>query len=938
MMSLVSFLSRIACARRPAKSHSQQPLWKWVKSALWLEPLENRSLPSTAVFTTTFSGFTTYTDQPLAPSIPQFDTMGGQRILESVEIISNIELDSSVSGTVTNHSRTAATEEATVTNASISVTGIGFTSPLMATQAALLDTGPLNCPGRTTTTIGPFSASLPNSSDVTLTGGALAPFIGTGTVSYTTSSSADSTDHVTGGSNLAKNTTVSTNGTATVEIIYTFVNNPALVTTAGQAITLGTTAPTLSDSATLSGAANPSGTITFTLTGPGGFSFTHTDTIHGNGTYTAGPTLPTSGLVAGTYTWSAHYSGDANNNSANDQGGTAEQTIVSSARTTLVTTAESAITLGTTAPTLSDSAVLSGGFFETGTITFVLTGPGGFSCTHTDTLDGSGTYTASDTRPASGLVAGTYTWSAHYSGNANNNIANDQGGTDEQTIVSPAQPSLVTTAQSALTPGMTAPTLSDSAMLSGGFFETGTITFTLTGPGGFSYTQTDTVHGNGTYTAADTVPTTGLVAGTYKWSAHYSGDTTNNSANDQGGTAEQTVVNIESDVGGPRLTIDKIGGETVHSGDTVDFTIVVSNQGATTAQNVLLSDPLPDATHLTWTTDAGTITNGVLTDNIGSLSSGGSVTIHVSAVTPAGYSGTLSNTATATSTNNTPQTISASATDIVVTPSLSSISGLVFVDSDKDGNFVPGDIELPGVTITLTGVTSGGTSVVASVVTDVNGDYAFAGLQPGTYNLVETQPENFIPGANFSGDLGGTPGLDVISSITVQASQAGVNYRFTQLALTPGAISKQQLLSSSTIEQLTGPAGTGVTTVTNPVGPGAGLAGPHSDTHRDRRAFAPNYNSGVNVAAIHANGDGPADIVISGATASAEVRVQSGFNTALLTDLLAEDHIEVGTSPQIITAGGSTALVQVLNPSTHSVLDSFFAAPSQVTGVYVGGT
>src|SRR5205814_6964692 len=109
----------------------------------------------------------------------------------------------------------------------------------------------------------------------------------------------------------------------------------------------------------------------------------------------------------------------------------------------------------------------------------------------------------------------TYTWSATYNGDGNNLTAQDQGGTAEQTIVSPASPSIVTTASSAVTLGTTAPTLSDSAVLSGGFFETGTITFTLTGPGGFSYTQTDTVNGNGTYTAGDTLGTTGLVAGTY---------------------------------------------------------------------------------------------------------------------------------------------------------------------------------------------------------------------------------------------------------------------------------------------------------------------------------------------------------------------------------------------------------------------------------------
>jgi uncharacterized repeat protein (TIGR01451 family) len=750
-----------------------------VKSALRLERLENRSLPSTAVFATTFSGFTTFTDRPLAASIPQFDTMGGTRTLESVEIISNVELDASASGTVTNYSSTAATEEAMVTNASISLTGTGFTSPLTTTQGTLLDTGPLNCPGNITTTIGPFSASLATSSDVTLTGAVLAPFIGTGDLSYTTSASAESADQVSGASNFVKNTTTSASGTATVEIIYNFVTHSSLVTTASSALTLGTVAPTLTDSATLSGVNKPGGTITFTLTGPGGFSVTHSDTVSGTGAYTAGVTLPTTGQVAGTYTWSAHYSGDANNASANDQGGTAEATVVNKAHPGLV---------------------------ETPSVT-------------------SGT-----------------------------------GGV----------------------------TLGDSAVLSGGYFGTGTVTFTLTGPGGFSYTQTDTAHGNGAYTAADT-PAAGVPAGTYTWSVVYSGDGNNFTAHDQG------PVVVQSDVGSPRLTIDKIG-ETVTSGDTVHFTIVVSNLGPITAQGVVLTDPLPEATHLAWTTDQGTITGGVLTDNIGSLSSGATLTIHMSALTPAGYVATLNNTATVTSTNNTPSSLNASATDIVLPLGLSSISGSVFLDPSQHGDFVPPDIGLAGVKITLTGVTSSGTSVTTSVVTDINGNFTFTGLQPGTYNLVETQPVNFMPGANFAGNLGGTPDVDVIRSITVSASETGVNYRFTQLGMAPQAISKQQLLASSTgIQQLTAPVGTGNSART----------------------------------AEHVAAD-PEPQTSDTGTGGGSTTTDNGPGIgALLADFLADHHTE---------AGSITSQAQVPDASTHTDLDSFFATPSQGTGVYVGGT
>src|SRR5207248_7588669 len=133
---------------------------------------------------------------------------------------------------------------------------------------------------------------------------------------------------------------------------------------------------TLIDAAVLSGGANPTGTITFVLTGPGGFSYTQTDVANGDGTYTAGDRLPTSGSVAGTYTWSAHYSGDGNNASANDQGGAAEHTIVNPAQPAIATiTNRSRGTVGARSEE-RHVAVECGGCFETGTLNFTLKGPG----------------------------------------------------------------------------------------------------------------------------------------------------------------------------------------------------------------------------------------------------------------------------------------------------------------------------------------------------------------------------------------------------------------------------------------------------------------------------------------------------------------------------------------------------------------------------------
>ena len=80
-------------------------------------------------------------------------------------------------------------------------------------------------------------------------------------------------------------------------------------------------------------------------------------------------------------------------------------------------------------------------------------------------------------------MTGTYQWDASYSGDTNNLPASDDGATDEQVPVSPASPAIATTpSPTSVTLGTTPVTLSDSAVLSGGYFPTGTITFILAAP------------------------------------------------------------------------------------------------------------------------------------------------------------------------------------------------------------------------------------------------------------------------------------------------------------------------------------------------------------------------------------------------------------------------------------------------------------------------
>src|SRR5262249_59239456 len=74
------------------------------------------------------------------------------------------------------------------------------------------------------------------------------------------------------------------------------------------------------------------------------------------------------------------------------------------------------------------------------------------------------------------------------------------------------------------------PTLKDSAVLSGGYHPTGSITFTLVYNNATVDTETVPVNGNGTYTTPTgfTLPTSGTATGTYQWNASYTSDGNNN--------------------------------------------------------------------------------------------------------------------------------------------------------------------------------------------------------------------------------------------------------------------------------------------------------------------------------------------------------------------------------------------------------------------------
>ena len=305
----------------------------------------------------------------------------------------------------------------------------------------------------------------------------------------------------------------------------------------------------------LSGASNPTGTITFTLAAPGG-SVVDTEIVpvNGNGTYSTpvgfslGP-----GAAAGMYQWNASYSGDSNNADVTDDNDPGEKVVVSPASPTLTTTPSPASpTLGPTPTTLNDSATLSGGSAPTGSITFTLVAPSGpVVDTETVTVNGNGTYSTPTgfTLPTTGTAAGTYQWNATYSGDGNNNAFSDTGSPSEQVVVSQASPTLTTTPNPTTATAGSGATLKDSAVLSGGAAPTGTITFLLVHAGSTVVdTETVAVSGNGTYTTPTGFTLSSVVpAGAYQWHATYAGDADNTAVSDGNNPNELVIA-------GPAIT------------------------------------------------------------------------------------------------------------------------------------------------------------------------------------------------------------------------------------------------------------------------------------------------------------------------------------------------------------------------------------------------
>ena len=296
--------------------------------------------------------------------------------------------------------------------------------------------------------------------------------------------------------------------------------------------------------------------------------------------------------------------------------------MVAQAVATIVTQATPVVTVGSP---ISDVATVTGAAapapLPTGTVTFTLFGPDDPTCA-------SPAIFTSAARPLTGpppappavqatsdpftpTAVGTYTWVAVYSGDANYpSVTSPCGAPNEASVVNPGGVSIVTAASGPVTLG--AP-IRDSATVTGDVAPapapTGTVTFTLFGPGNPSCTGAPIFTSANRPLAGGPPPTalsedfTPTAAGTYQWVAVYSGDANYPAATSPcGAPGEASVVTPL-----PVIQVDKTATPPSRTAPGGDFTfnVVVTN----TSNEVLTITSLTDDVYGDITTRANSTCN-----------------------------------------------------------------------------------------------------------------------------------------------------------------------------------------------------------------------------------------------------------------------------------------------------------------------------------------
>lgn len=271
----------------------------------------------------------------------------------------------------------------------------------------------------------------------------------------------------------------------------------------------------------------------------------------------------------------------------------------------------------------------------------------------------------------------------------------------------------------------------------------------------------------------------------------------------------------------PILSVDKNvtdanGGE-VESGDFLDYVIRVENRGGAAANPLTVTD-LIDTSVMQFVAGTLYVNGSLVTDNAQgddagdyNLTAANTVTVETPAVSPLNPGATLEvrfrtevnagltqgtsilNTAVA-NTPGSPGPVDDDANiDIGGANGVANLSGSVWIDEDHDDVFDNGEPPADGWTVT---VRRNGVNV-ATTTTDVNGNYQFLGLTPGTgYEVLfslsgstaplgRTNPTRGTPGNLIITDIDLAPGDNVVDE-NLPIDPSGVVYDSVSRQPVPG--------------------------------------------------------------------------------------------------------------------------------------------------------
>jgi len=307
--------------------------------------------------------------------------------------------------------------------------------------------------------------------------------------------------------------------------------------------------------------------------------------VHGEGDY--GTEYTPSG--AGTYHWSAHYSGDLVNPPA--EAVCTAASVVAKASPGISGSATNA----TVGSTIKDEATISGGFSPTGEVTFKVFGPGDTTCTTALATKTAAIVSGKATSPTfTPSQAGQFRWTATYPGDGNNQTAETACGAVNQTsTVAKAAPTLSGSATASVVVGST---IKDEVTVNGGFSPSGEITFKVFGPGDSGCVTPLATKTASIVSGHATSPTyTTTQAGQFRWTASYPGDTNNQAAEATCGAANQTSTATKASPTLSGTASNAAVGATIHDEITVsggfspggEITFKVFGPGDTTCTTAL---------------------------------------------------------------------------------------------------------------------------------------------------------------------------------------------------------------------------------------------------------------------------------------------------------------------------------------------------------------